>query len=542
MDNIKFQNLKKMYENLNYFDQYGGSIFLFIIISLVIFLAISYCFVMINAKPIADDWPNQRCKPNIIPFAGLITHPDGVTATEYTAENFTYCIQNILSDITGSAISPLTFVTNSLLSVANSISQAIQAIRSMIDKIRTFAQSIFEEIMGRIMNIMIPLQEIIISFKDVIGKIQGTLTGGLFTLLGSYYTLKSLMGAIAQFIIIILIAIAVMVAIFWIVPFTWGAAIANTSIFIAIAIPMAIILAFMIDVLKVKTSLSIPSIKCFDKNTLFTMNDGSKKIISEINTGDILSNNNEVTAVVKVDTKGSSMYFLDGVYASDSHKILYYGKWISMCKHPDSIRLAHYNEPYLYCLNTKNKTIIINELIFSDWDEIDDNDFIEITNNPFVKINKESDIHRFLDSGFEGLTPIVVHSGEVRNIKDICVGDVLQNGEKVYGIVEINGKNIHNQYKFILGENLVLEGGPNLVICDKKIKEITTLEFPIYSTTSKTKFSSKIELNKKHDKLYHLLTDTKSFQIGDIQFYDYNAAIDIFLEKNNEKLLSMKYV
>ena len=541
MDNIKFQNLKKMYENLNYFDQYGGSVLLFFIISILIFLAVSYCFVMINAKPIEDDWPNQRCKPNIIPFAGLITHPEGVTASEYTSENFTYCIQNILSDVMGAAVAPLTFVTNSLQNIANSISSSLQSIRAMIDKIRKFAKSIFEEIMGRIMNIMIPLQEILISFRDLVGKIQGSMTGGLFTLLGSYYTLKSLMGAIAQFVIIILIAIAVMVAVLWIVPFTWGAAIANTAIFIAIAIPMSIILAFMIDVLKVKTSLSIPSIKCFDKNTLFTMNDGSKKIISEIKVGDILLNNNEVTAVVKVETHGSSMYFLDGVYVSDSHKIFYYGKWITMREHPDSIKLAEYNEPYLYCLNTSNKIIIINELIFSDWDEIDGHDFIEITNNPFKEINKDIDIHRFLDGGFEGLTPIVLNNGEVRNIKDIDIGDILQNGEKVYGIVEINGKNINEQYKFILGENLVLEGGPNLLICDKKIEEITTLLLPLHSTTSKTS-NIKIELNKNHDKLYHLLTDTKSFQIGNIQFYDYNAAIDIFLEKNNKKLLSMKYV
>ena len=271
------------------------------------------------------------------------------------------------------------------------------------------------------------------------------------------------------------------------------------------------------------------------------MNDGTEKIISEIKVGDILSNNNEVTAIIKVETKGSSMYCLDGVYVSDTHKIFYYGKWITIRDHPDAIKVVEYNEPYLYCLNTSKKTIIINKLIFSDWDEIDENDVIEIIKNPFVKINKESDIHTFLDSGFEGLTPILLTNGNVKNIKDVCVGDILQNGEKVYGIVKINGKNINEQYKFILGENLVLEGGPNLAICDKKIEEITTLAFPVYSTTSKTS-NIKIELNKKHDKLYHLLTDKKSFQIGNIQFYDYNAAIDIFLKKNNEKLLSVKYV
>jgi len=44
----------------------------------------------------------------------------------------------------------------------------------------------------------------------------------------------------------------------------------------------------------------------------------------------------------------------------------------------------------------------------------------------------------------------------------------------------------------------------------------------------------------KENKLYHLLTDKKSFYINDLNFYDYNASIDLFLEKF--KLLSMKYV
>ena len=288
MDNQGLQNIMKKYEKLNYFDQYGGSVILFIIITIILILIISYCLIMVNAQPIIDDWPNQRCKPNIIPFAGLITHPEGISASDYTSQNFTYCTQNIIASVTGLAVEPLTFVTNLLNSMADKIKNDIQSIRAMFDKVRTMFQQVSEEIMGRIINITIPLQQIVISFKDLISKIQGTMTAGLFTLLGSYYTLKSLMGAIAQFIITILIALAVIIAVLWLVPFTWGFAIANTVIFIAIAIPMAIILAFMIDVLHVQTSLSIPSVKCFDKDTEITMNDDSIKKISEIKTGDIL--------------------------------------------------------------------------------------------------------------------------------------------------------------------------------------------------------------------------------------------------------------
>ena len=100
MDNPGLENIKKMYEKLNYFDQYGGSVILFIIITIILIFIISYCLIMINVQPIIDDWANQRCKPNIIPIAGFITHPEGVSAFDYTQQNFTYCAQNILTNIT----------------------------------------------------------------------------------------------------------------------------------------------------------------------------------------------------------------------------------------------------------------------------------------------------------------------------------------------------------------------------------------------------------------------------------------------------------
>ena len=358
MDKPGIQNIKKMYDKLNYFDQYGGSVILYIIITIILLLFVSYCFIMINAQPIINDWTNQRCKPYIIPFAGFITHPEGTSISDYTHQNFTYCTQNILSSITGIEVEPITFVINTMNKMAETVKKDIQNIRAMFDKVRTMFQEITQEIMGRIMNFTIPLQQIIISFKDLMSKIQGTMTAGLFTLLGTYYTLKSLMGAIAQFIITILITLAVMIAVMWVIPFTWGAAIANTTIFIAISIPMIIILAFMTDVLQVSTSLKIPSIKCFDKDTLITMNDGTKKKISEINNCDILIENNEVTACIKVVTKGSKLYKLDNIIVSDSHIINYNGEFIPVSKHPDAVKYISYDEPFLYCLNTKNKTIM----------------------------------------------------------------------------------------------------------------------------------------------------------------------------------------
>jgi hypothetical protein len=540
--NDGFEKLKSIYDNQTYFDQYGSSVIMLIILIFVLFCVISYCLIMVNVQPIIDDWPNQRCKPQIMPIAGLITHPEGVTSSEYTAQNFTYCTQNILTSITGDMLQPLTYVTSLFGDISQGISNAINDVRGMFDKIRTFFESISKEIMGRIMNIMAPLQQIIISFKDLIGKIQGTMTAGLFTALGSYYTLQSMLGAIAEFIVIILIAMAVIIVILWILPFTWGAAAAGTAVFLGIAIPMAIILQFFNDKLHINGLKSIPHLKCFDKNTYITMNDGKSRKINDIQVGDILANNNMVTGKIMVETKGSIMYELDDIVVSDSHIVKYGDKWIPVSKHPNAKKCTFYQEPYLYCLNTTNKTIVINGYIFSDWDEISDEDIINIQKNTNYMFNEKNDIHKCLDGGFVGHTEIKLNDGIVKQIKDIRVGDILENNTSVYGIVEIDGRSLNSQYIFNLG-NKIFEGGPNLTICDKNINTTSTLNLiENYDSYLDNQINSKKPKGKIENKLYHLLTNKKTFYVHNIRFYDYNASIDLFLDKSKGKLLSMKYV
>jgi len=514
-------NIRHMYDKLNYFDQYGATIILFIIITFAVVVICAYCYAKTNIQPIINDWPNQRCKPYYLPFAGFITKPENISATDYTLENFNYCTQNILSSITGTMVQPLTFIANTINNLLSDVSQDINSARAMFNKVRTFFQTITEEIMGRLMNIMIPLQQIIISFRDMIGKIQGTMTAGLFTLLGSYYTLQSLMGAIAQFLIIILIAMAAMIILFWLIPFTWGAAISMTSIFIAISIPLAIMLTFMMDVLQVQPDLSIPTLKCFDKNTELLMKDGNYKKICDINIGDNLYYDGLVTAKMKVETNGSIMYKLNDVIVSNTHLVHYKNKWLRVEEHPDAVKLELYNEPYLYCLNTNSKTMYINSTLFSDWDELVGNNFIKVTHNAINnRIISSSEIHKLLDSGLFGTTPIKMQNDEIKEIKTIEVGDILVNGEKVLGIVEIDGKTVKNQNECILGKNTI-NGTSKLYVYDKN--NIVALHNLQNATNKRTCINQ--------DKLYHLITDKKTFFINDIKFGDYNVAIDLFLEK-----------
>lgn len=194
MDNtLNLNSINKLYDNLTYYDIYGSSIIMVIVLTIILILACSYCYIMINLQPIVDDWNNQRCKPYIIPFAGLINKPKDISFNEFTKQNFDYCTQNILKNITGEAVQPLTYVTNSLYLLYNVIQESLNSIRQMFDKVRNLFNSVTKEIMGRLANIMIPLQQIIISFRDIMSKVLGIMTTGLFTLLASYYSLKALM-------------------------------------------------------------------------------------------------------------------------------------------------------------------------------------------------------------------------------------------------------------------------------------------------------------------------------------------------------------
>jgi hypothetical protein len=148
-------------------------------------------------------------------------------------------------------------------------------------------------------------------------------------------------------------------------------------------------------------------------------------------------------------------------------------------------------------LNTDTKEIIINDTIFTDWDEIYDDELEKVINtipqNLFtkdIKIQKQN-IHKYLDEGFEEDTIIYLYNGSKKQIKDVRVGDITSTRGIVYGIVEVLNDNI-------LGN---------------------------------------MDINNE-TKLYHLLVSNKFFETKGKIIRDYNDKIDyIYLKK-----LSNEYV
>jgi hypothetical protein len=460
----------ELYKDLTYYDLYGGSLLGFFILLLILFLVFAYCYVMKNMQPIKDDWVAQRCNPKVIPFAGLINKPDGVSAFDFTQQNFTYCMQNILTSITGEALQPLTVVTGTLGTLFDDIREGLNYIRTIVANVRTNMASMAQEVLGRIMNIISPLQVILIAFMDSMEKIRGILTAGLYTSLGTYYALQALLGAIVQFIVLILIILAALIIGLWIIPFTWPAAITGTAIFLATSIPLLIIMIFMNQVLHVDITSPIPAVPqrphlCFDEDTQLEMEDGTFTPIAEIKVGDILRDGIRVTATLKVTSENAEMFSLgDDVVVSGTHLVEFEGKWIPVSQHPERKSIPTYKKPYLYSLNTTTKRIPIGEFLFADWDDV----IVE-------ELPKNT-----ITGGYIETTPIVLQKCDLREIKDIAVGDILEHGEKVIGVVQMDTEDLDTNYIHIQNN-----------------------------------------LKNPASQLYHLLTECKYFHVDGKKVHDY---------------------
>ena len=250
-----------IYENQTYLERYGEYIFYAIIICISFILVITYIHIKINIEQIRADWNNQKCKPNIMPFAGIINAPVNMSKMEYAEKNFAECTQNILTDITDIALIPVHYTISIVTATVGEIISIVNDMRELVNKIRNSVEDITSDIMSRILNIMTPLTETIITAKSMLGKSNGVVTAVMYTLFGVYLSIQSLFGKILDVIISILVAMAAAIIWLFMIPIVGDIlAAAGIIFFLAISIPMGYLIGFSNKVINVHASRGVPGV------------------------------------------------------------------------------------------------------------------------------------------------------------------------------------------------------------------------------------------------------------------------------------------
>lgn len=498
-------------EFVNYLSNNEGNIYISLFIILFSLFLVGYFNIKYHLKNIKKDWPKHRCNPIYMPFASMINQDPNISSLDYTSSNFSYCSNTILKNMVNDFTEPIYYMYNVINNNISSLINNIQSVRKRIFTIIDNIENIDKSIMGKIFSTTIPLQHNLIKMKDTFKKTQAVGTTGVMTMIASYFGIISFIRNFVNIAIeglLILTGIIVPLLIF---IFTIPVAIPLLVIFGIISGFLAVIIIGLQGVVHKSLSDIPKKPHCFDENTLFELNNGKIKKIKDLIIGEKLKNDGFINGIFKINSKIEDMYSYYDIIVSGTHNIYENGVWINVKDSIHSIPIKNYNNDYIYCLNTESGIITINNHIFSDWNDIDGLEYFKIKKRILNEDNDKkisNNLFKIYEYGFFEDTPIELYNGKMKKIKDINVNDILKNGEKVNGIVQINAQKLNIYYY----SNLNIYGTNNICISEKE-----------YLANRKMKTNYKIQ------QLYNLITNTGTMKINNIMFNDYNNGLEKLL-------------
>jgi hypothetical protein len=334
---------------------------------------------LFDVRNVKKNWAEERCSPLIMPFASIFGFN--------TKENFEFCMGKIFNTHSMPFFGSIGQMFSHFTGLLTMIFDSISTLRNIIASLGGGINVVFQEFTERISNFFFKLRLSAIHIKTLIGRMYAI----LFSVM--YMGLSGITG---------------------ITTFT------NTFLF------------------------SFLNVFCFPGTTLIDIEGKGKTQIKDIKIGDIISSSkSKVTATFRFFSKGQPMVRLGNITVSTNHYVMYLGRPIKAGNHPDAIKLCDWNsdEP-LYCLNTSDNHILIDNFDFLDYDETSDGDkdtmnFIQGQINSNI-INTDYKFQEYC-SAINEETIIKTIDGS-KKAKDIKIGDKLVTGGKVVGLIrrEVN--------------------------------------------------------------------------------------------------------
>ena len=240
-------------------------------------------------------------------------------------KDFVYCVQNMQTNYMGYLLQPLTYITSNLSAMGAGFVNSIDSVRVMMSNIRSFLTTITQGIFGVFLNIIISFQKIMISIKDLVGKMIGVMVAMMYIMDGSLKTINS----------------------------SWNGPPGQMVRTIA---------------------------KCFHPDTKIKLNDGTIKMMKDLNLGDVLENGVKIMATMQLENASGEekLYKLekmgvdgDDIYVTGKHMVYSEkeGKYIHVKDFTGAVEQDEVKSEWFSCLITYNHTIPIGQLVFWDWED-----------------------------------------------------------------------------------------------------------------------------------------------------------------------------
>jgi hypothetical protein len=399
----------------------------------------------LNFKDVIE---KNKCNPLVMPFISLINGGE-----LSTTDNFQQCMKSMFSSFFGEYIKMFSSNQNMLFGTIKSMLSDIGNMKKVIDGVRKSLISTLSDIYARLQNTFKRVHQLFLHIKKVVVGIIDVFKDLFRTLNFVYFSLMS----------------------------TWNGPIGGVA-----------------------------RVFCFEKHTQIQLSKKSKiknKSICDVKIGDILKSGGIVTSVMKFRTNGNIIYNYKDVIVSGNHPVFSEdeNKW-KYVKDMDESYIVDFKDEYIYCLNTSNNIIYINDIKFSDYKEcsnkILDKALMKYTyyhlNQNYQKINNNISIEPF---GF-------YNEKEISNL----------DNENILGVIKTNSKNIKNLYKF----NDIITSGSVFVFTKGEWKQMCQC-------------GEKVKNDKEF--IYNVITKDNLVKINNTYFRDFYISFSNIYNKNIDTMV-----
>jgi len=181
---------------------------------------------------------------------------------------------------------------------------------------------------------------------------------------------------------------------------------------------------------------------CFDPNTPIFVKYRGFIPICDVKIGDVLQNNEIVTATFQFNADGQPMVKLGDILVSTNHYVKYNTQWLQAKYHPTATAAENWSgglKRPLICLNTDTHSFTIGDYTFKDYDETSEGDkeameqVMKMLNGSSIGLCTTNDSTMACEPNT--LLKMCPAFGSHKKAKDIILGDELSHG-RVVGLVQ----------------------------------------------------------------------------------------------------------
>ena len=323
---------------------------------------------------IKKNWPKYRCKPQYMALAPIFG--------KNTAENFDYCMKNVMDKEASGALAPLYKTLGLFIGIISTLLSSTNSLRLQLATLVGGIVKVVQQFTDRFTQFQFAIRTATIRMKSLMYRVFGTVMAVVYMGMSGVTALQNFGDH-------------------WLIRF---------------------LMVF-----------------CFPPETPIYVFGKGHIPIKDVQIGDRLAHGGHVTATFRFAAPGEQMVRLGHVRVSSNHFVQGpSGSWVMAGEHPDAVSDGIWTggaENPLICLNTSDHKIPIGKYMFSDYDETAEGDKLaaEFVEKSINGSSVAAPNHVFKEYGAL-MHPYTFIQG--KQATNIHLGQTLSNRCRVLGIID----------------------------------------------------------------------------------------------------------